>query len=343
MTTIYLIRHAEAEGNLYQRIHGQFDAPIIPNGYRQIEALSHRFAGKTIHACYASDLLRTRTTAQAISVPHNLPVVPDARLREIHLGIWEDRMFGWLYAEDAERMARFIEDLPHWSVEDSETFAQYTGRFIACVTEIAKNHEGQTVAVFSHAAVMRGAMLALFPEEKPGPADNTCVTRLEYENGRFIPAYFNDNSHLSPAISTRARKQSARKDFSLLENNLWFVKKQEGSFGVMSGHSMVGTLVLEHRPKETILKHMELKPKWRGRGLAGQLLGQAVYEARAKGHRELIIPPDPTLQNLFERMELSTGEDGFVHMDLTMAMKPFSYVPQDSPADGQRPPVIPVP
>ena len=34
MTTIYLIRHGEAEGNLYRRIHGQFDSNITPLGKR---------------------------------------------------------------------------------------------------------------------------------------------------------------------------------------------------------------------------------------------------------------------------------------------------------------------
>ena len=37
MTTIYLIRHAEAEGNIYRRIHGQYDGRITPRGYKQIE------------------------------------------------------------------------------------------------------------------------------------------------------------------------------------------------------------------------------------------------------------------------------------------------------------------
>ena len=42
MTTIYLVRHAEAEGNAYRRIHGQYDSLITPNGLRQIEALAKR-------------------------------------------------------------------------------------------------------------------------------------------------------------------------------------------------------------------------------------------------------------------------------------------------------------
>ena len=56
MTTLYLIRHAEAEGNLYRRIHGQFDTNVTPNGRRQIAALARRFASIDIDACYSSDL-----------------------------------------------------------------------------------------------------------------------------------------------------------------------------------------------------------------------------------------------------------------------------------------------
>ena len=39
MTTIYLIRHAEAEGNLYRRAHGWYNSIITDRGYRQIAAL----------------------------------------------------------------------------------------------------------------------------------------------------------------------------------------------------------------------------------------------------------------------------------------------------------------
>ncbi|MBS1409295.1 MAG: phosphoglycerate mutase, partial [Oscillospiraceae bacterium] len=42
MTKIYLVRHAEAEGNVYRRIHGQYDSRITPNGLRQVEALRAR-------------------------------------------------------------------------------------------------------------------------------------------------------------------------------------------------------------------------------------------------------------------------------------------------------------
>ena len=43
MTTLYLIRHAEAEGNLYRRAQGQYNATITARGFRQIAALRKRF------------------------------------------------------------------------------------------------------------------------------------------------------------------------------------------------------------------------------------------------------------------------------------------------------------
>ena len=43
MTTVYLIRHAEAEGNVYRRCHGQYDSLLTPRAYEQLPCLAKRF------------------------------------------------------------------------------------------------------------------------------------------------------------------------------------------------------------------------------------------------------------------------------------------------------------
>ena len=88
MTRIYIVRHAEAEGNLYRRIHGQYDSLVTPLGYRQIEALSRRFQDIPVDAVYSSDLYRTRMTAKAIYAPKGLPLHLEPGLREIAMGRW---------------------------------------------------------------------------------------------------------------------------------------------------------------------------------------------------------------------------------------------------------------
>ena len=107
MTTLYLIRHAEAEGNLYRRIHGQYNSLITDNGYRQIQALKERFADVPIDAVYSSDLFRTMTTARAIYVPKGLPLQTRADLRELGMGEWEDRSWAGIDRTDHTMMGLF--------------------------------------------------------------------------------------------------------------------------------------------------------------------------------------------------------------------------------------------
>ena len=74
MTTIYLIRHAEAEGNLYRRAHGWYNSTITDRGYRQIAALTKRFTDTKFDAVYSSDRFRTMITALSIYKTHGLPL-----------------------------------------------------------------------------------------------------------------------------------------------------------------------------------------------------------------------------------------------------------------------------
>ena len=129
MTTIYLIRHAEAEGNVFRRIHGQYDSCVTPNGRRQIAALAQRFAGIPVDAVYASDLKRTCLTATAIYRQKGLPLHRDARFREVGLGPWEDTPFGELERRYPAQLHAFSHDSYHWYVEGAECFLQYAHRF----------------------------------------------------------------------------------------------------------------------------------------------------------------------------------------------------------------------
>ena len=74
MTTIYLIRHAEAEGNRYRRAHGWYNSTITDRGYHQIAELAKRFADTKFDAVYSSDRFRTMITALAIYKTHGLPL-----------------------------------------------------------------------------------------------------------------------------------------------------------------------------------------------------------------------------------------------------------------------------
>ena len=227
MTKIYLIRHAEAEGNLYRRMHGHYNSLITDNGYRQIQALAERFREIHIDAVYSSDLFRTMTTARAICDTKGLPLVTRPDLREIHMGDWEDRTFAAIAMVEPEMMGYFSQSSPLYRAPNGESFQEVRDRGSAAILDIAARHEGQTVAIFAHGTLIRNALAAfqgIGPEgmHKMKHSDNTAVAYLEVEEGKANVIYADDNSHLSEEISTLAQQHWWKGDTKKVDVNLWF-------------------------------------------------------------------------------------------------------------------------
>lgn len=227
MTTVYLIRHAEAEGNLYRRIHGWYDALITDNGFRQIAALEERFRDIHVDAVYSSDLYRTMTTARAVYRPKGLELRTDPQLREIHMGDWEDKTWGEVRHFDLEGMTRFNRSDPTWRAPNGEDLVGVGKRVAQAIRRIAQAHPDQTVAIFCHGSAIRQA-LAEFKGMAPqdwhtlGHSDNTAVSKLTWDGNRFQIGYEMDASHLDPAISTLGRQSWWRKEGKAEDVNLWY-------------------------------------------------------------------------------------------------------------------------
>ena len=228
MTTIYLVRHAEAEGNLYRRIHGRYNALITENGYRQIDALEKRFADVHIDAVWSSDLFRTMTTAGAVYKPKSLELHTDPRLQEIFMGDWEDHPWGEVRHFTPTELDRFNATDPTWRAPNGENLAEVGDRMEEAIRDIASRHDGQTITIFSHGTAIRqftANARHLSPEEwkNLGHSDNTAVTKLTFDGTEFSIEYEGDASHLDESISTLARQAWWRKDPNQPPDiNLWF-------------------------------------------------------------------------------------------------------------------------
>ena len=88
-TTVVTVRHGETDWNVNHRIQGQLPVALNARGEAQALAVADRLAGEAIDAIYSSDLVRAMQTAEAIAVRHEMPPVPDVRLREWSLGVLE--------------------------------------------------------------------------------------------------------------------------------------------------------------------------------------------------------------------------------------------------------------
>jgi len=185
-TTLYLIRHAEAEGKVYRRAHGQYNSLLTPNGHKQLEKLGQWAETSGIQAVYASDLYRARRTAQAVAEPLGLDVRPDPGLREISLGIWEDRPWGYVARTDGETLRRFNTNRATL-IQGGESEPHALARFRASVDRIVQAHPGQSVAAVAHGCVIK-YFLDVFAREPIPHLDNASISCLDYdpENGYTI-------------------------------------------------------------------------------------------------------------------------------------------------------------
>lgn len=290
MTTLYLIRHAEAEGNLYRRAQGQYNSTITERGFKQIAALRKRFADVTIDACYSSDLWRTRTTALSIAAPRGLEVQLKSELREIRMGIWEDMTWAQIQHFDAPGLACFNTDAAKWRVEGGETMLELRERMRRGLTEIAEANEGKTVAVFSHGMALRMILgtlqgMELSDIDKTTHAENTAVSKLTYEDGVFHVEFRDDSSHLSDEIATIRHQRWVRHQKGF-EGGVWYrpAENREGSFDVMLLDEVVGGVSLRvGEDNAAYIEELWLEEHMQGKGIGEHLVGQAASYARRKG------------------------------------------------------------
>ena len=219
MTRIYLVRHAEAEGNLYRRAHGHTNGLLTRNGLEQAERLGDWFSRRPVDAVYASDLHRAVRTAEAVASACQKPVKTDPQLREVYLGEWEDRPWGEL-ARQYDTLLWFDKKAP-WTVKDAETVTEAGGRVMAALSRIAAAHRGRYVAVVSHGCVIREVLTRVTGGRAPH-LDNASVSLVEWEEGVFRAEFIGDNRHLG-ALSTLAKQSWWRDDPGKAPDaELWF-------------------------------------------------------------------------------------------------------------------------
>ena len=320
MTKIYLVRHAEAEGNLYRIAQGQDNSNLTDRGWRQVKAVERRFADIHIDAIYASDLYRTCATASAIYKPKGLHLNRRKDLREICVGSWEQRTWGDIAREDGTQLENFNIHPERWYVEGAETPQQVLERMLSAVTDIAEANDGKTVAVVSHGYAIRLLLakvqgLALADLAQTPVGDNTAVSLLEYENGRMRVVFRDDNSHLQTPEYLAGEKVVKRAN--ALETGLYFVplclpEQAEGFSALVEeiwneagradafdrgrlladaearttlmgflGEKLVGLVQVE--PESGWLSLLCVRKEQRKKGFGAQLIGQAVLVTRRAG------------------------------------------------------------
>ena len=260
MTEIYLIRHTQAEGNLYRMMQGQWDGNVTALGLKQIDALAERFRDIHIDAVYSSDLYRAWKTATGITRYNGLEITKTPLLREINMGPWEAQYFGNVFYREPELAKYFVSDSDKWIVPGAETFQDVKNRAYPELVRIAEAHGGQSVAVVSHGVAIRCILSVILDKPLSDTVslpicDNTAVSKFIYENGSFNPVYINDASHIKSLKVPEWSKNVSLRDecFSPADNSSWYIKCYEdawfsakGSLNGFNGNTYYGAALKHH-------------------------------------------------------------------------------------------------
>lgn len=209
VTKIYLIRHAEAEGNVKEFFQGNLDTPLTEKGEQQLECLAQRFREVPLEALYFSPFQRARLTAEAVNRYHGLKMIPEFELREINGGEWEGHSWRDLPAISPEQYKNWTQKMWTFCAPFGDAMTDVYDRMKAALTKIAQENGGKTIAVVSHGCALRNFLSFVefhriegLPDV--GWSDNSAVSLVEYdsETEQWKLIFKNDSSHLPPALST---------------------------------------------------------------------------------------------------------------------------------------------
>jgi len=185
-TELIFVRHGESNYNRDRRWQGQSqDALLSPLGWQQAACVAEALASSGAAALFSSDLTRAIQTAVAIALASGLPIVPDARLREIDAGRWTDRPSEEVAREEPERVDAWNHRPATTSPPNGEGVAAAQQRILAFVAERISAYDGQSVIVATHGAILQTLMaaasgVALEDLWLATPAANGAIVRVQW-------------------------------------------------------------------------------------------------------------------------------------------------------------------
>ena len=350
MTRIYLISAAQSEGELYRFAQGQTEGNLSRQGLREISALTERFSNESFDAVYSSDACTAKSTAKALCKKRGLTVCTDKNLREVNLGVWENRNWGNIAFDDPSQIRAFRRDIDAWHVDGAESAQAVRVRMDAAIRRIAQENDGKTIVIVAHPISIRLYLSAFTPPIEGTLQENTAVTTLTWDGSELQVISANDTSHLLTAQYLSGKTPHIPPEFQpdvcffLLRfieygeimadavQSIWDEIGDERSYDrnvLLEDANRLVTLVgyIEQSPAAFLqygtlpgwITLLCVAPACRNASIGTQLIGQAIMDTRMKGGDYIYIPlaPNNPHRDFFFRQgfsvvdELADGRDVF--------------------------------
>ena len=215
MLQVYLVRHGETQWNAERRIQGQSDSPLTAKGELQAVQVGERVRSYGITHVIASDLARTQRTAEIIADACGCGVTLDARLRELDMGILEQRHLDSLSAQEEEWRRLVVNGTPNGRIPEGESMQELSERMRAGLTACLNLPAGSRPLLVSHGIAL-GCLVSTIlglpaHAERRLRLRNCSISRVDYQESLWLaPGWVvetaGDISHLdTPALDELQR------------------------------------------------------------------------------------------------------------------------------------------
>jgi len=205
-THLILFRHGHSRAQQEDRVPGSHEkcAGLSDLGRRQVAALGARLAATgeltEVGSVYTS--LSTRAIETRDLLAELLPgrYVPECGWCEAHPG--EAEGLSWRDFEQRYPRRGPAPDPFERRIPGGESWAEFFARAGARLRQVARDHPGEGVAVFTHGGVIGASFVALgdVPLAKAGAftaeAKNTSITEWRHRGGEWRLVRYNDTAHL---------------------------------------------------------------------------------------------------------------------------------------------------
>jgi probable phosphoglycerate mutase len=195
---IVLIRPGETDWNQAGRWQGWVNIPLNDLGLRQARALANYVRNIGMGALYTSDLKRALQTAECLAEPLGFKPMPEQRLRERSIGLWQGLTRAEMQAWYPGDYAQMLADPDGFRVPGGESRSDVRARVTAAVNDILANDPNETVGILSHTTAIKVLLEGLIPGYNPLDVDldNTSVTTIRRKDAGWELVAVDDVMHL---------------------------------------------------------------------------------------------------------------------------------------------------
>lgn len=215
MLLVYLVRHGETVWNAARRIQGQSDSPLTEKGEQQAHQVGERVKSLGITHIIASDLGRTRRTAEIIADACGCTVTLDERLRELNMGCLEQRPLDGLTEEEENWRKTLVDGTTAGRIPGGESMAEMAARMHEALNALLELPAGSRPLIVSHGmalGVLVSTILGLPAHaERRLRLRNCSISRVDHQQSAWLAAGWvvetaGDVSHLdAPALDELQR------------------------------------------------------------------------------------------------------------------------------------------